>query len=67
MQGYCDVFKWTLLSRTSPEVKCLHSTSSRRKMCTMSVSDMKYHKFSHSAGFYVHNGKNINVMLEYTL
>ena len=21
MQGYCDVYKWTILKRTSPEVK----------------------------------------------
>ena len=32
MQGYCDVYKWTILKRTSPEVKCLHLTSSRRGM-----------------------------------
>ena len=37
MQGYCDVYKWTILKRTSPEVKCLHPTSSRREMCTSSV------------------------------
>ena len=64
MQGYCDVYKWTILKRTSPEVKCLHLTSSRREMCTLSVSNVIYHKFSHGAAFYTLNGKNVNVMLE---
>ena len=64
MQGYCDVYKWTILKRTSPEVKCLHLASSRRDMCTLSVSNVIYHKFSHDA-FYTLNGKNINVMLEF--
>ena len=49
MQGYCDVYKWTILKRTSPEVKCLHPMSSRREMCTLSVSNVIYHKFSHGA------------------
>ena len=65
MQGYCDVYKWTILKRTSPEVKCLHPTSSRREMCTLSVSNVIYHKFSHGAAFYTLNGKNVNVMLEF--
>ena len=64
MQGYCDVYKWTILKRKSPEVKCLHLTSSRRKMCTPSVSNVIYHKFSHGAAFYTLNGKNVNVMLK---
>ena len=64
MQGYCDVYKWTILKRMSPEVKCLHLTSSRREMCTPRVSNVIYHKFSHSAAFYTLNGKNVNVMLE---
>ena len=33
-------------------------------MCTLSVSKVIYHKFSHSAAFYMLNGKNVNVMLE---
>ena len=65
MQGYCDVYKWTIFKRTSPEVKCLHPTSSRREMCTLSVSNVIYHKFSHGAAFYTLNGKNVNVMLEF--
>ena len=67
MQGYCDVYKWTFLKRTSPEVKCLHLTSSRREMCTLSISNVIYHKFSHGAAFYTLNGKNVNVMLEYAI
>ena len=67
MQGYCDVYKWTILKRTSPEVKCLHLTSSRREMCMLSVSNVIYHKFSHGAAFYMLNGKNVNVMLEFNL
>ena len=67
MQGYCDVYKWTILKQTSPEVKCLHLTSSRRAMCTLSVSNVIYHKFSHGAAFYTLNGKNVNVMLEFTV
>ena len=67
MQGYCDAYKWTILKRTSPEVKCLHPTSSRREMCTSSVSNVIYDKFSHGAAFYTLNGKNVNVMLEFSL
>ena len=67
MQGYCDVYKWTILKRTSPEVKCLHLTSSRREMCTSSVSNVIYHKFSYGAPFYTLNGKNVHVMLELEL
>ena len=67
MQGYCDVYKSTILKRTSPEVKCLHPTSSRREMCTLSVSNVIYHKFSHGAAFYTLNGKNVNVMLEFSI
>ena len=66
MQGYCDVYKWTILKRTSPEVKCLHLTSSRPEMCMSSVSNVIYHKISHGAAFYTLNGKNVNVMLEYS-
>ena len=61
MQGYCDVYKWTILKRTSPEVKCLHLTSSRR------VSNMIYHIFSHGTAFYKLNGKSVNVMLEFSI
>ena len=32
-------------------------------MCTLSVSNVIYHKFSHGAAFYTLNGKNANVML----
>ena len=67
MQGYCVVYKWTILKRTSPEVKCLHPTSSRREISTSSVSNVIYHKFSHGLAFYTLNGKNVNVMLEFMI
>ena len=35
-------------------------------MCTSSVSNVIYHKFSHGAAFYRLNGKNVKVMLEYS-
>ena len=34
-------------------------------MCTLSVSNVIYDKFSHGAAFYTLNGKNFNVMLEF--
>ena len=34
-------------------------------MCTLSISNVIYHKFSHGAAFYTLNGKNVNVMLEF--
>ena len=33
-------------------------------MCTLRVSNVIYHKFSHGAAFYTLSGKNVNVMLE---
>ena len=39
-------------------------TSSRREMCTLSVSNVIYHKFSHGAVSYTLNGENVNVVLE---
>ena len=36
-------------------------------MCTSSVSNVIYHKFSHGAAFYTLNGKKVNVMLEFGL
>ena len=62
IQGYCDVYKWTTLKRASPEVKCLHPTSSKREMCTSRVSNVIYYKFSHGAAFYTLNGENVNVV-----
>ena len=39
----------------------------KARMCTSSVSNVIYHKFSHGAAFYTLNGKNVNVMLEYAV
>ena len=33
-------------------------------MCTSSISNVIYHKFSHGTAFYMLSGKIINVMLE---
>ena len=33
-------------------------------MCTSSISNVIYHKFSLGAAFHTLNGKNVNVMLE---
>ena len=65
MQGYCDVYKWTTLNRTLPEVKCLHPTSSRREMCMSRDSKVIFHKFLHGTAFYTLNDKNVSDMLEF--
>ena len=57
----------TLLKWTSPKVKCLHRTSSRREMSTFSFYGMNYHNFSHSAPSYTLNGENVRVMLEFKI
>ena len=36
-------------------------------MCTLSVNDVNYHKFSHGAASDTLNGKNVNIMLELPL
>ena len=36
-------------------------------MCTPSVSNVIYHKFSHGAAFCTLNVKNVNVMLEFVI
>ena len=36
-------------------------------MCTLSVSNVIYHRLSHGAAFYTLNGENVNVMLEFTI
>ena len=37
------------------------------RMCTSSVSNVIYHKFSHGAAFYTLNGKNVNIILEFMI
>ena len=54
--------------RRKPE--CINIRRSARnvhEMCTSSVGNVIYHKFSHGAAFYMLNGKNVNVMLEFLL
>ena len=55
------------LKRTSQEVKCLHPMSTRREMCTSSISNVIYHKFSHGAAFCLLIPKNVNFMLKFPL
>ena len=61
------IFKWTRFRRTSPEVRCLHPTSSRRKMGMPSVSNMIYHKFLRGATSCMADGENVYVMLEFSI
>ena len=42
------------------EVNCLYLISSRVEMCTSSVSNVIYHKFSHGATPCMVNGKRYN-------
>ena len=37
------------------------------RMCTSSVRNVIYHKFSHGAAFYTLNGKNVNIILEFMI
>ena len=46
------------------KVKYLDPTSSRRDMCTSSVSNVIYHKFPLVAAFYIVSVRNVNVMFE---
>ena len=59
MQGYCDVFKWTLLSRTLPEVKYFTSDVIKARICTPSVSNAIYHKLSYDAASYTVGGGRV--------
>ena len=54
-------YKRTPLKRASPEIKCLHPTSSRREMCTLSDNDVNYHKFSYGAASCTLNGNTLTL------
>ena len=49
-----------------PEVKCLRPTSSRRGMCTASVSNLIYRKVSYGAASYKLS-KKVNMKLEFVI
>ena len=57
MQGYCDVYKWT--QADVARSKKVNPMLSRPEMCTLSVNDVNYHKFSHGTASYMLNGKTL--------
>ena len=68
MQGYCDVFFLRIiLRRTSIEALVYVRRHQGAKVKHFDVSNVIYHKFSHGAAFYTLNGKNVNVMLEFSI
>ena len=64
MQGYCDIFLWTILKRTSTEAHVYMRRHQGAKVEHFGVSNVVYHRFSHGAVSYTLNGENVNVMLE---
>ena len=67
LQGYCDVYKWTILKRTSTEAHVYMQRHQGAKVKHFDVSKVIYHKFSHDAVSYTLSGEKVNVMLEFTL
>ena len=67
MQGYCDIFLWTILKRTSTEAHVYMRRHQVTKVERFDVSNVIYHKFSHGAVSNTFNGENVNVMLELTM
>ena len=67
MQGYCDLFQWIILKRTSTEAHVYMRRHQGAKVEHFDVSNVIYHKFSHGAVSYMLNGENVYVMLEYSL
>lgn len=63
VQRYCDVVKWALLMRTSPEFKCLHPTSSKHEMCTPRLATWLITSF-HLAQFPYAQYANVHVMFD---
>ena len=64
MQGYCDIFLWIILKRTSTEAHVYMRRHQGAKVEHFDVSNVIYHKFSHGAVSYMLNGENVNVILE---
>ena len=64
MQGYCDIFLWTILKRTLTEAHVYMRHHQGAKVEHFDVSNVIYHKFSHGAVSYTLNGEIVNVMLE---
>ena len=55
MQRYCDVYKWTILKRTSTDAHVYMRRHQGAKVKHFDVSNV----------IYTLNGENVNVMLEY--
>ena len=64
MQGYCDIFLWTILKRTSTEAHVYMRRHQGAKVEHFDFSNVIYHKFSHGAVSYTLNGENVDVLLE---
>ena len=56
MQGYCDIFLWTILKRTLTEAHVYMRRHQGAKVVHFDVSNVIYHKFSHGAVSYTLNG-----------
>ena len=67
MQGYCDIYLWIILKRTSTEAHVYMRRHQGAKVDHFDVSNVIYHKFSHGAVSYTLNGENVNVKLEYVI
>ena len=60
---YCDVYLRIILKRTSTDAHVYMWRHQGAKVEHLDVSNVIYHKFSHSAVSYTLNGENVNVML----
>ena len=67
MQGYCDIYLWTILKQTSTEAHVYMRRHQGAKVDHFDVSNVIYHKFSHGAVSYTLVGENVNVILEFRL
>ena len=65
MQGYCDIFLWAILKRTSTEAHVYMRRHQGAKIEHFDVSNVIHHIFSHGAVSYTLNEENVNVMLEF--
>ena len=65
IQGYCDIFLWTILKRPSTQANVYMRRHQGAKVEHFDVSNVIYHEFSHGAVSYTLNEENVYVMLEY--
>ena len=56
-----------ILKRTTTEAHVYMGRHQGAKVEHFDVSNVIYHKFSHSAVSYTLNGENVNIMLEYII